>query len=149
MMRTIFAYVIAAAIAFAAASFAHTQMILNDLAAMGAPVTAGLRLSQTVSDMLGLIASGAQPAVFPAIIAAGLLVAFIVAGFVARLAPNVRWLVFMVAGAVAMFVIFAALKATLGTVGLFGARGALGLALQMAAGALGGVVFSILKPRAE
>lgn len=149
MLRAFVAYLIAAAVTFAAASFAHTQMVLNELAAMGAPVDIGLRFSQAIADMQGLLASGSPPGIFPAIIAIGLLIAFPVAGLVARLAPGLRWFVFMVAGAAAIFVIFTALKTSLGTVGLFGARGAIGLALQMGAGALGGLVFTILKPRAE
>lgn len=148
-MRIVIAYLIATAVTFAAASFAHTQMVLNELAAMGAPVDAGLRLSQGVSDMLGLLTNGSPPGIFVAIIAIGLLVALPVAGLVARLAPGLRWFVFMIAGAIAMLVIFSALKALLGTVGLFGARGTTGLALQMGAGALGGLVFTLLKPRAE
>lgn len=149
MFRVLIAYVIATAVTFAAASIAHTQMVLNELAAMGAPVSGGLRLSQSVADMVGLLASGSPPGIFVAIIAIGLIVALPVAGLVARLAPGLRWFVFMVAGAIAMFVIFTALKALLGTVGLFGARGMVGLALQMGAGALGGLVFTALKPRVE
>lgn len=149
MVRVIVAFLIAAAVTFAAASFAHTQMILNELAAMGAPVSAGLRFSQGISDMMGLLGSGSPPGIFAAIIAIGLAVAYPVAGLVTRLAPGLRWFVFMVAGAIAMFVIFTALKSALGTVGLFGARGTVGLVLQMGAGALGGLVFSVLKPRAE
>lgn len=149
MLRALIAYVVAVAVAFAAASFAHTQMILNELAAMGAPVGPGLRISQGFADMAGLMTSGATPGIFPGIIAVGLLVAFLVAGLVARISPGLRWFVFMVAGAVAMAVIYSALKSALGTVGLFGARGTIGLALQMGAGALGGLVFTRLKPRAE
>jgi hypothetical protein len=148
MLRAILAYLAASAATFAAASFAHTQMVLNELAAMGAPVDAGLRFTTAVSDMIGLLASGSPPGIFAIIIAVGMLVAFPVAALVTYLAPHLRWFVFMVAGAVAMFVIFTALKSALGTVGLFGARGTLGLALQMGAGALGGLVFTLLKPRA-
>jgi hypothetical protein len=149
MLRALIAYLIATAVTFAAASFAHTQMVLNELSAMGAPVDAGVRLSTALSDMIGLLAAGSPPGIFPVIIAIGLLVAFPAAGLVARLAPGLRWFVFMVAGAIAIFVIFTALKSALGTVGLFGARGTMGLALQMGAGALGGLVFSALKPRME
>jgi hypothetical protein len=147
MLRAILAYLVASAVTFFAASAAHTQMILNELAAMGAPVDMALRLSQSLADMSGLLASGSPPGIFAIIIALGLVIAFPLAGLVARLAPGLRWFVFMVAGAVAMFVIFTALKSALGTVGLFGARGAMGLALQMGAGALGGLVFALLKPR--
>jgi hypothetical protein len=149
MLRSLIAFVVAVAATFAAASFAHTQMVLNELAAMGAPVDASVRFTTGLSDMLGLLANGSPPGIFPIIIAIALLVAFPVAGLVARLAPGLRWFVFMVAGAVAMFAIFTALKSSLGTVGLFGARGTMGLALQMGAGALGGLIFTVLKPRAE
>lgn len=149
MGRAVIAYLAAVAVAFAAASFAHTQMILNDLVAMGVPVDLSLRFSQAIEDMVGLLINGAAPALFPAIIAIGLVVALPLAGLVARLAPGLRVLVFMTAGAVAMFAIFTALKISVGSVGLFGARGALGLALQMGAGALGGLTFALLKPRGE
>lgn len=149
MLRTLIAYLGAAAVTFAAASFAHTQMVLNELSAMGAPVDIGVRLSTGLSDMMGLLASGSPPGIFPIIIAIGLLIAFLAAGLVALLSPGLRWFVFMVAGAVAMFAIFTALKSSLGTVGLFGARGTMGLALQMGAGALGGLVFTLLKPNRE
>jgi hypothetical protein len=147
MLRTILAYAVATAVTFVAASFAHTQMVLNELSALGAPVDAGVRFTTALSDMIGLLASGSPPGIFAIIIALGMLVAFPAAALTTYLAPNLRWLVFMVAGAAAMFVIFTALKSALGTVGLFGARGTMGLALQMGAGALGGLVFTILKAR--
>jgi hypothetical protein len=55
-------------------------------------------------------------------------------------------LVFGIAGAFAMLVLFTVLKSLLGTVGIFGARGAIGLAAQMAAGSCAGVLFVRLTP---
>lgn len=150
-MRTVVAYVVAVATTFVLASFLHTQIILNNIAAITseAKIDLTLRFTQTLADIGGLTISGAVPGLFPGLVGVGLLIAFIAAGFVARLTPSLRWFVFMVAGAVAMLAIFVLLKANLGTVGLFGARGPVGQALQAMAGAIGGLVFSILKPRAE
>ena len=72
-----------------------------------------------------------------------LLIAFLIAGAVARFS-GFRVTVFGVAGALALFVLFTALRMVLGTVGIFGARGAMGLAAQMAVGLFAGVLFAKL-----
>jgi len=56
-------------------------------------------------------------------------------------------IVFGVASAAAIFALFTAFRVLLGTVGIFGARGALGLAAQMAVGLLAGVLFAKLSLR--
>ena len=76
-----------------------------------------------------------------------LLVAFIAAGLVARV-TGLRAIVFAVAGAVAMIVLFETLRAVLGTVGVFGARGTMGLAAQAGVGAFAGLLFAAFKPSA-
>jgi hypothetical protein len=53
-------------------------------------------------------------------------------------------LLFGLAGALAIFVLFTFMKSLLGTVGIFGARGPVGLAAQMAVGAVAGVLFARL-----
>jgi hypothetical protein len=46
-------------------------------------------------------------------------------------------------------VLFTTLKATMGTVGVFGARGFMGLGAQMLVGLISGLVFAVLtRPRA-
>ncbi len=142
MGRIVVAYLVAVIVTHILASLFHTQFILAELTGMGVAVDWATRVQASLDDFIGLTAS----VVFPAIIAIGLLIAFVAAGFVARLAPGLRWFVFFVAGAVAMAVIFMLLKQALGTVGLFGARGTLGLAAQCLAGAVGGLVFATLKP---
>lgn len=148
-MRIILAYVAAVTVTFVLASIAHTQMVLNELAALGAPVTLPLRFSESISDMAGFVADGPILGLFPLIVAIALLVALPMAGLVARVAPGLRTLVFMVAGAVAMIAVFAALEVAVGTRAVFGARGAAGLGLQALSGAIGGLLFASMKPRAE
>ena len=53
------------------------------------------------------------------------------------------------AGASAIFLLFTALRMLLGTVGIFGARGAMGLAAQTAVGLFAGVLFAKLTPRSK
>ena len=74
-----------------------------------------------------------------------MVIALLIAGVLARLS-GFRVIVFGAAGALALFVLFTALKLVLGTVGIFGARGAIGLAAQMAVGFFAGVVFAKLTP---
>jgi cellobiose-specific phosphotransferase system component IIC len=72
-----------------------------------------------------------------------LLVAFLIAGALARF-TGFRVIVFGIAGALALFVLFMTMRRVLGTVGIFGARGAAGLAAQMTIGAIAGLVFARL-----
>ena len=70
-----------------------------------------------------------------------LLVAFLIAGALARF-TGFRAIVFGLAGALALCVLFTIMRHVLGTVGIFGARGPTGLAAQMVAGAVSGLLFA-------
>ena len=80
---------------------------------------------------------------YSAVTSVALLVAFLIAGGLARF-TGFRVIVFGVAGALALFVLFTVMRSVLGTVGIFGARGPAGLAAQMAVGAVAGVLFARL-----
>ena len=95
------------------------------------------RISWAAHDLGGMI----KP--YAALTAIALLIAFLAAGLLARFTGR-RVIVFALAGAVAMITLFTALRMVLGTVGIFGARGAIGLAAQMAAGVIASVVFARL-----
>jgi len=107
--------------------------------AYGAPVELPMdhRLGWIAHDLVGL-----QP-LYGILTAIALLVAFIAAGLVSRF-TGMREIVFAVAGAAAIYVLFWALKDNLGTVGIFGARGTWGLVAQMFAGLLAGLSFAVL-----
>jgi hypothetical protein len=98
------------------------------------------RISWAAHDLGGMI----QP--YAALSAIALLIAFLVAGVLARFTGR-RVIVFGLAGAVALFTLFTVMRMALGTVGIFGARGAIGLAAQMAVGLIAGVVFARLTER--
>lgn len=147
MVRRLVAFVIAALVMIVLGSAAHSLMVQEAWAdAVGmteaAPgaLSVGDRLNWIAADLVGM-ETNVPP--YGALTTIALLVAFLAAGLVARF-TGLRAIVFAVAGAVAIFVLFTALKSTVGTVGVFGARGTLGLGLQMSAGLIAGAVFALL-----
>lgn len=151
MVRRIVAFVIAAVVMVVLGSLAHSLFVQEAWSVAAAQaegtdpvaIPLGERISWITHDLIGMESN--QPA-YGAITTIALLIAFLVAGLVARF-TGLRVVVFAVAGAVAIFVMFTALKMSLGTVGIFGARGAMGLAAQMSAGLIAGLVFALLTPR--
>jgi hypothetical protein len=105
-----------------------------------APIPFADRVSWAVHDLGGMLLP------YAATTSMAMLVAFLAAGAVARFSGH-RVIAFGVAGALAIFSLFTALKMLLGTVGIFGARGAIGLAAQMAVGSFAGVLFAKLTTR--
>lgn len=75
--------------------------------------------------------------------AIALLIAFLIAGLLARF-TGFRVFIFGLAGALALFTLFTTLRHEVGTVGVFGARGSSALAVQMACGAMAGLLFARL-----
>jgi hypothetical protein len=151
MLRRITAFVVAAAVMVVLGSAAHSYFVQEAWsvaaghadaataanAAAAAAIPFGDRISWAVHDLGGMI----RP--YAALTSIALLIAFLIAGAVARFS-GLRSAVFGVAGALAIFVLFTALRMILGTVGIFGARGAAGLVAQMAVGLVAGLLFARL-----
>jgi hypothetical protein len=145
MLRRIGAFVVAAAVLVVLGSAAQSYFVQEawSMAAGHADETGPAaipfadRVSWAVHDLGGMI----RP--YGVVTTIALFIALLTAGAVARFSGR-RLIVFGVAGALALLVLFPALKMLLGTVGIFGVRGAIGLAAQMAAGLLAGVLFAQL-----
>jgi hypothetical protein len=144
MIRRIAAFVAAVVTMVVLGSLAHSWFVQQawlEAAAIGGSVpdpqlTMSERLTWMTHDLIGL-----QP-LYGALTGIALLVAFLASGLVARF-TGLRTIVFAVAGAVAIFVMFTVMKSQLGTVGVFGARGTMGLGAQVIAGLIAGLVFAI------
>lgn len=95
------------------------------------------RIGWAAHDLVGMFVP------YCPLIAIALLVAFLIAGALAHF-TGLRMFIFALAGALALFTLFTTVKMLLGTVGIFGARGSAALAMQMAAGAIAGIVFARL-----
>jgi hypothetical protein len=150
MVRRLVAFLVAALVMAVLGAAMHSLFVQEAWLAAASQANTGYPAALTIGDRLAWIghdivgmhfgtASNAPP--YGLLTGIGLLIAFLAAGLVARF-TGLRLIVFAVAGAVAMFVLFTALKAVLGTVGVFGARGMFGLAAQMLAGAIAGFIFA-------
>lgn len=140
MVRRLAAYVSAVLITALLGSIAHSLFIQQawlQAAGADAQIPTGDRITWITHDIVGL-----EP-LYGALVALALFVAFLVSGLVARF-TGLRTIVFAVAGAVAMFTMFTIMRMELGTVGVFGARGSMGLAVQMAVGLVAGLVFATI-----
>jgi hypothetical protein len=148
MLRRIVAFVVAAVLMMVLGSAAHSFFV--QVAWSGATghadgtgpaaIPFADRVTWAAHDLAGMFPS------YAGLTSLALLIAFLTAGVIARLSGH-RLIVFGLAGACAIFTLLTVLKLTLGTVGIFGARGALGLAAQATVGLLAGVLFAQLTAR--
>jgi len=148
LLRRIVAFVAAVGVMVVLGSAAHSffvQRAWSNAAGQAdgtgpASIPFADRISWAAHDLGGMI----QP--YAALTAIALLIAFLAAGVLARFTGR-RVMVFGLAGAVALFTLFTVMRMALGTVGIFGARGAIGLAAQVAVGLIASVVFARLTER--
>lgn len=139
MLQRLLAYVVAVAVAYAAAAVAATQMVLHDVASFGLRVDLAVRMGATWHDLAGM-----APVYVP-LIAIAFAVAFpVAAGLRALVRFLPRTAVYVAAGAAAIWTAHEVLFMVLGMHPLSVTRSAAGLALQAAAGAAGGLVFAWL-----
>jgi hypothetical protein len=143
-VRILIGYVLAVAVTTAAGSALQSHLVARALIQAGADVPVETQLSMMQSD---LITFGPQ---FAAIVAIALAVGFIVAAILKRVLTPLAGIAYPLGGAcaliAAMFVLPILLKLD-GITPLAGARGGLGLAFQALAGALGGLVFTLIAAR--
>ncbi len=145
MLRRTAAFAVAIAIMVTIGSAAHSYFV-QQAWSMSAGWAGGVgqagipladRMTWAAHDLVGMIRS------YGILTSIALFTAFLAAGAVSRLTGH-RTIVFGAAGAVAIYVTFTALRALQGTVFIFGARGAAGLATQAAIGLVAGIVFARL-----
>jgi hypothetical protein len=148
VLRRIVAFFVAVASMVVLGSAAHSYLVQRAWAGAAgqaagtgpAAIPFADRISWAVHDLGGMF--------FPyaAITSIALLIAFLLAGALSRFSGR-RMFVFGLAGACAIFALFTAMRMSLGTVGIFGARGPIGLAAQMVVGAVAGLLFARLTSR--
>lgn len=133
---------LATAIALAIlATIAQTGFVLGMLIESGAQIGVGDALFMIFWDLRGL------GLLYGAILAAGLLVAFLAAAGVVRLIGSLRAAMFAAAGAVCVAVALALMEQVFFGVQLIaGARTFAGFAVQCLAGAAAGLLFAALTP---
>lgn len=135
----LFAFVFAVLLAAMLGSIVQTQYNLAMLQSLGAPMSVGVRLRATGLDLLGFAP------VFAVLVGAGFLFALPSAAWLSRRLLPGRWLLFALAGALAVWLAMSLANALLPMPTLIGANrslaGTLGL---MACGSLGALLFAHL-----
>jgi hypothetical protein len=149
MLRRMIAFVVAAATLVVLGCITqslfvqHAWSIAAGLADGSAPVAISIvdRIGWIGHDFAGIFVS------FGGVTASTLLVALLVAGWLTRFTGH-RAVLFGVISALAILTVFTLLRRLLGTVGIFGVRGAFGLAAQMMIALMAGMLFAKLtRPR--
>jgi len=146
-MRVILAFVVAVATALllGAAVLSWFDQA-GYLAAHGAALSTGERFDWFLQTLKGL---SVDVGLYPILIAVGLLIAFVAAAIVKRIAPDLRFWWYAGAGAVAIVTMVLLLKAVMGLFVLPGARTVAGIVAQGAVGFIAGAVFAALSRRSE
>ena len=145
MLRRVVAFFVAAVAMVLLGSASHSYFVQQAWSiaaghasgAAPAAIPFADRISWAAHDVVGMLLP------YGSVTSITLIVAFLIAGALTRF-TGFRMLIFGVAGALALFLLFTILKSVLGTVGIFGARGPVGLAAQMAVGAVAGALFARL-----
>jgi len=138
-VHILFAWLVAVLATYALACLAATQSVAARLGGMGIPVSFAERLQMSGQDLLGMAG------LFLPLVAVGLLLAYLVAGWLGKRQVSRRTGLFMLAGAVAMLCIHIALRWSFDLDLVAVARTPLGLLSQALAGAAGGYLYTRLK----
>ena len=140
MLRVLKAFFPAVVITYILAALLATQVVLQDLVAMGVAVDIGTRVHASLHDLLGLATS------YLLLILFAFLLAMPAAAALVRLhlIPGPRALWFALAGALALVLLHVIMRQVLGVWPLAAAREWPGLLLQGLAGGIGGYVYARL-----
>ena len=113
-------------------SLIQSQYNLARLGAIHEPVSLGQRLAFTGQDLLGFAPN------YAVLVALGLLLAFLVAGLIARWLPEQRQWLYPLAGFAAIATMLGLMSAMLPVTAISAARSPVGFVLMCLPGALGG-----------
>lgn len=118
------------------------QRVMGSLADLGAQISLSDRLTTTLYDLTHFAT------LYGVFVLVALLIAFLAGTYVYKKAGFGRWIVYSVAGGMAMLVMLMLMQqAFFGVPIVAGARDWFGLVLQMVAGAIGGLIFHLASKR--
>ena len=138
-VKRFFSLTLSAALAAISASLMSSYSVISDLREIGAPISDATAALTALYDLLHFAP------LFMLFIFIAFLIAFLVGGAIFKTVKFGRTIIYITAGAVAVFVmLYLMQKVFFGIPIVAGARDNLGLALQSLAGGLGGFVFSHL-----
>lgn len=141
--RLLLAFILAVLLASLLASIFQTQTNLAALQALGAPMPMDVRLGTTCLDLLGFAPT------FALLSTLGFIFALPLAAWCARRMPTLRWAIFLLAGAIAIWCALALANTLAPMPTLISAdRSSLGTLGLMLCGSVGALLFGLLGQRA-
>lgn len=141
-LRTVLYFLLAVLLASVMGAVLQTQFNLANLQALGAPMPFEVRLHTTCLDLLGFSPT------FAALVLLGFTFALPAASLLTGYWPSGRWLLFALAGALAVWAAMTLANALLPMPTLIGANRSLaGTFGLMACGSLGALLFAVLARR--
>ena len=143
MGRAIIAFLPAVLGAYVLGSILSTQVILQRIENLGLPITLRDRLGASWHDLLGMGTS------YLPLMAVAFLLALPAAAGLGRLLPRGKFLLYPLAGLVAVIALHLIMKAVLGLNGVASVRDLHGLLLQGLAGWMGGYLFYVFTGQAH
>jgi hypothetical protein len=143
-LPTLLYFLLAVLLATLMGTVLQTQFNLANLQALGAPMPLGVRVQTTCLDLLGFSPT------FAVLVILGFIFALPAASRLTRVWPKGRWLLFALAGALAVLAAMALANALLPMPTLIGANRSLaGTLALMASGSLGALLFAVLARRSS
>ncbi|OED43574.1 hypothetical protein ACH42_09685 [Endozoicomonas sp. (ex Bugula neritina AB1)] len=141
-MKKIFilAWFFAFTVTFVLGSVLHSQFVLADLVAIGVSIPQSVRVSAVIDDLIGLLPG------YGAVIALGLLLAFLLSGWLQQKLQTGSWL-HVLSGFSAMLAIHALMYPLMEITLIASVRSFYGLLAQCIAGAVGGALFAVIVVR--
>ena len=136
MIRKTLIFFAAAIAAYVLAAMLASKSAMDSIVALGLPISISQRIGAFWHDLFGMATS-----LLPLIVIA-YLIAFLVTGLLTRWWPNLRIVLYIAAGALAIVGIHIALNLTFEITPVAAARTTGGLLMQGVAGALGGYLFA-------
>ncbi len=128
------AFLVAALGTYVIGVIVNSQFVMN---AHGVPISFADRLNMTAFDVSNMW-------LYFAVICVALLLGFLIAALLKRFLPGLSRIAYPVAGAAAMGTVLGLMYMQFQTIPISGARSILGVATQMVAGGIGGLIFAKL-----
>ena len=142
MGKVVLAFFVAVIATYTVGTITYSQLNLAQLIEMGIDIAFGTRVDTAGHDFLSMTSIYLPAMTF------ALLLGFLVASLVVKIVPQLRYLGFVVGGAVALLAMNLALTEVAGGIhGLAVTRTGMGLLSQCLAGAIGGYAFALVRDK--
>ncbi len=151
IIRYVVAFAVAAVVTYGLAAAFYAQSVIGELTELGVEVSLADRVRHAIDDIVGMTSSafGGRLSTYAGVIVTALLVAFPVALLVKSVVRPLAPIAYPVAGAAALGVVVYMIYSTQGPGAVAAIREPTGVALQVLAGLIGGIVFALLLPTAR